>query len=236
MSATMAGLLAALWLAAGPAGVQPLGGPGESCRARSDCTPELRCIEYVCRESTAGEAAPAAATSGGVAAKPEGSAAASGWSAFALGGVHGFAGLALGPALTAGWTFGRSPEWGGGFLFALRGGVLLGRMEVAIEIAPGTLWRNLERSSVLSLNATMGGLLAVSPHTFWPLRFGLGVTGVKTPRDDTYMQGRLDLVGLVYQYGHMMFELSLFSPRFSSEFHHFGVWVVPFTLAATYAF
>jgi hypothetical protein len=68
------------------------------------------------------------------------------------------------------------------------------------------------------------------------LRFGLGVTGVNAPHDSTYMQGRLDLVGLIYRYGHVLFELSLFSPRFSSELRHFGLWTVPFTLGASYVF
>lgn len=159
-----------------------------------------------------------------------------GWSDFELGGAHGFGGLSLGPALTGDWYYGNEPTWRAGMLLALRGGVLLDRMELALELAPATLWWNLDRDPILSFNVTVGGLLEVAPRVYWPLRFGLGLAAVHLPHDETYLQGRLDLVGLAYLHGHVLFELSLFSVRFSSELHDFGLWTVPFTLSASYVF
>jgi hypothetical protein len=237
MSKATIGLLAALLSAPGVATGQALGAAGESCRARSDCAEGLRCVDNVCTVLPAeGETATAPSTGGATDEPVEPTAAEGGWADFELGGAHGFAGLALGPALTGGWYYGGSPAWDAGLLLAVRGGVLLDRMELALELAPVTLWWNFDVSPVLSFTVTIGGLVEVAPHLYWPLRFGLGVTGVNVPHDDTYMQGRLDLVGLVYQYGHVLFELSLFSPRFSSEFHDFGLWTVPFTLSASYVF
>jgi hypothetical protein len=159
-----------------------------------------------------------------------------GWSEFELGGAHGFAGLLLGPALTGEWYYGGEPTWRAGMLLALRGGILLDRVELALELAPATMWWSFARDPMLSFNVTVGSLVELADNVYWPLRFGLGVTGVNAPHDATYMQGRLDLVGLVYKYGHVLFELSLFSPRFSSELRHFGLWTVPFTLGASYVF
>jgi len=240
-------LAATVALAPVGAAAQALGEAGESCRARSDCAEGLRCIDNVCTAAADGvlaEPAPEPASAAPVEspeaapaedqAGPDGGGG--GWTDFALGGAHGFAGLGLGPALTGEWYYGNEPTWRAGMQLALRGGVLLDRMELALELAPDTLWWNLDRAPVLSFNVTIGGLIEIAPRLYWPLRFGLGVTGVNLPHDETCMQGRLDLVGLAYLYGHVLFELSLFSARFSSEFHHFGLWTVPFTISASYVF
>jgi hypothetical protein len=233
----LAGLLASSLLLGAPAAstAQALGGEGESCQARSDCAEGLRCLGNVCTASTDAAAGPEP----GPPAEPapaEQTATAGGWSDFALGGAHGFVGLALGPALTGDWFYGGSPTWHPGMLLALRGGILLDRIELALEFAPVSLWWSFERDPVLSFNVTIGGLVELTDHLYWPFRFGLGVTGVNAPHDETYMQARLDLAGIVYQYGHLLFELDLISVRFSSEFRDFGLWAVPFVLAASYVF
>lgn len=159
-----------------------------------------------------------------------------GWMDFELEGVHGFAGVALGPALMGDWYYGSSPTWHPGFLLALRGGVLFDHVELAAELAPVSMWWSFDAPSIFSFNLTIGGQLELAPHVFWPLRFGLGATAVNLPHDEAAMQGRLDLIGLIYQAGHVEIELDLLSARFSSEFQHFGLWSAPFALAGSYVF
>jgi len=68
----------------------------------------------------------------------------------------------------------------------------------------------------------------------WPLRFGLGLAALELPVTPVHMQGRLDLIGLVYQHGHLLFELDLPSIRFCSEFRTVGIWAWLFTISITY--
>ncbi len=137
--------------------------------------------------------------------------------------------------MTGYWNYGGPVDVESAFFFALRAGVLLGRTEFALEIAPRTwLWDFDPKLSSFSLNVSIGGLLKLGRRTFWPIRFGLGFTTGDLPLKDVYMQGRLDLIGLVFQHGHLLFEINLPSTRFHSELRHVGIWSWLFNLSVSY--
>jgi hypothetical protein len=159
---------------------------------------------------------------------------ASAWTGFELGGTHLFGGLTFAPGLTGFWPYGGGVAVEAALLFGLRVGVLFDRVELAAELVPVTWWWRLGADPTLTFNLSVGGLLRVADRVHWPLRFGLGLAAVGTPTDEVYMLGRLDLIGLAYQYGHLLFELSLPSVRFSTEFQSLGIWAWLFNLSVTY--
>lgn len=257
-----------------PAWAEALGEAGESCRARADCREGLRCLENTCTAPAAGaceadadcaegqtcvEGSCAAAETGGDAAAAPAEQGEAGettespetgrrWADFELEGTHFFAGLTFAPGLTGFWPYGGGVDVWFGFLFSLRAGVLFGRTELSIELAPDSwVWDfdpaahlyfsdhdwegNVESLSFL---VNIGGLVRLADNLSWPLRFGLGLAALELPLTDVYMQGRLDLIGLAYQYGHLLFELNLPSIRFSSEFRNVGIWGWLFTLSVSY--
>lgn len=230
-------------LAAGPLGAQQQAGDvGESCRARVDCRQGLRCVQNICREPVVAcrqdadcgigmvcqagrcqEVALGATRKGG------------GWSDFTLGGTHFFGGVTFAPGMTGFWDYGGPVEVHAGFMFALRLGMLFDRTELALELAPKTwIWDFDQDLSSLSFNVSIGGLVSVARQTYWPLRFGLGLTHGDLPLEEVYMQGRLDLIGLAFNYGHLLFEISLPSTRFHTEFKHVGIWAWLFNLSIYY--
>jgi hypothetical protein len=44
----------------------------------------------------------------------------------------------------------------------------------------------------------------------------------------------LDLIGLAYRWGHLLFEISLPSVRFQTEFERIGIWGWVFNLGVSY--
>ena len=60
------------------------------------------------------------------------------------------------------------------------------------------------------------------------------VSIVNTWNDEVFMQGRLDLIGIVYRWGHLLFEVDLPSIRFHSVFQHLGIWGWMFNLSVSY--
>ena len=172
------------------------------------------------------------------------------WADFRLGGTHFIGGLTFAPGLTGFWPYGGDlPVWAS-FFFALKAGVLFNRTELSVELAPVTwVWdfdpRNNTSSRVLghsyegNLNSlsflvNIGGYIRLADNVYWPFRFGLGLSAHELPLENVYMQGRLDLIGIVYHYGHLMFELNLPSIRFHSEFQNIGIWGWLFTLTISY--
>jgi hypothetical protein len=97
-------------------------------------------------------------------------------------------------------------------LFALKAGVLLGRAELGIELAPFTqlYWYIPTAEAHL-----YGGYhLRLSEKVSWPVRAGLGVLiGAKEPRPDLY--ARVDLVGLSIRTGSTLIDVHLSSVRFT---------------------
>jgi len=195
-------------------------GRGQPCSAGAECRDGLACVGGTCR--AAGEAAP-----------PQGGARQR-WAAFELSGTHAFAGVTFAPGVTGYWPYGGGVAVDAGFLFAVRGGVLFDRTELALEIAPVTWLWDFDAKPMLTLNVSIGGLVQVAGHVFWPLRFGLGFAAVNSPTEDVYMEGRLDLIGLAYQYGHLLFELSLPSVRYHTEFLQLGIWAWLFNISVAY--
>lgn len=195
--------------------------PGESCTSGSDCDEDATCHEGRC---TPKDDAPAPATPG---AEPA-------WADYSIDGTHGFVGVGLGPGASGFWTYKQKVIAKPEFLFALRGGLLFDRAEIGIELAPVTWVPDFEGKPILSFLVSVGGLPALGEHVFWPLRFGLGLAGVNTPNDAVLMQGRVDLIGLAYQYGHLLFELDLPSTRFASDLKTYGIWSWVGNLAVSY--
>jgi hypothetical protein len=219
--------------------------PG-ACEADADCAAEQACQDGRCAAVGAeAEGEPTPEPAEGAAATPE---AGRRWADFELQGPHFFAGVTFAPGMTGFWDYGGAlPVWAA-FLFSLRAGVLFGRVELSAELAPVTwVWDfspeehphfadhqwegNVESLSFL---VNVGGLIRLANNVSWPLRFGLGLVSHELPLTDVYMQGRLDLIGLVYQYGHLLFELDLPSIRFCSEFQNVGIWGWLFTISITY--
>jgi hypothetical protein len=163
-----------------------------------------------------------------------------GWADFTLGGTRFFGGITLAPGMTGYWNYGGPVDVEPAFFFALRLGVLFEKTELALEIAPKTWVWDLDdpKRKSFSLNASIGGLIRVANHAYWPIRFGLGLTAgdLETPnvQKNVYMQGRIDLIGIVYQYGHLLFEVNLPSTRFHSEFQNIGIWAWLFNLSVSY--
>jgi len=85
------------------------------------------------------------------------------------------------------------------------------------------------------LLVSIGGLVQLGDaDVYWPLRFGLGLSAVNTWNDEVFMQGRLDLIGIVYKWGHLLFEIDLPSIRFHSDLRNLGIWGWMFNLSVTY--
>ena len=87
---------------------------------------------------------------------------------------------------------------------------------------------------MLTFNVSVGGLVPVAGDVFWPMRFGLGLAAVNSPTGEVYMLGRVDLIGLAYQVGHLLFEISLPSVRYSTEFRQLALWSWLFNISISY--
>jgi hypothetical protein len=189
-----------------------LGGPGESCRARSDCETSLACIDNTCVDPNAPR--PPKPT-------PE---------HFELRGVHAFLGLAMhgGPAwlvTNSNGVTSNDPNLQGSFAFALRGGLFAGRSELAIEISPMTdiVYRNVPPAFTgPAFGATFSYAYYAPLHegpnvsVYWPIRIGAGVlAGGDNTYGLAYVQGRLDLVGFAVRVGHVMIGVELPSFRYA---------------------
>jgi hypothetical protein len=240
MSRTSVSLLVAFALTsfALPCLADDRGGPGESCRARSDCQEGLRCVRSTCVAPGA-EPAVSPARSGEVDDTE-------GWSTFRLRGPHPFVGV-TGMAGAAGFGLSNDtryvwaeskPQAAG--LFALRGGVFFGRNELALELSPMTYaWHTNTRGPAFQFNATYGHYLPMhegrSVSVYWPLRIGVGMFAGNT-EDQVFFQARTDLLGVALRVGHLMIDFTLSSFRYglspvsvsrsygynNGVFHHFA--------------
>lgn len=222
---------------------QALGGEGESCRARADCEEGLRCIEQVCvapesaDEEVTADVESAADENADNESSPldDGAEGDSDWADFELEGPHFFAGISIGPGVSGNWFYGGGVAVEGAMIFSIQMGVLFGRTELSIEISPMTWVQDFDADPMFSLLVSVGGLIPLGDaNVYWPLRFGLGLSAVNTWNDEVFMQGRLDLIGIVYRWGHLLFEVDLPSIRFHSEFQHLGIWGWMFNLSVSY--
>lgn len=210
--------LAFVLLAAQARADERLSGAGESCRAKADCAAGLDCVGETCVAPGAAKPEPARGET------PEGGGSAGArWLAFALEGVHPFVGLEWsGGPEWAGTVWGQGSQFArwvdGGFLFALRGGVHVGRHELAAEVSPFTYVPTLPRASaVLQANGSYAYFAPIysgeSVHVYWPLRAGVGVmAGANNTNGLVYFQARADVVGVAVQIGHVT--LDFHAPSF----------------------
>lgn len=274
------------------AAAPPVGGVGESCRAKADCAAGLSCLSNVCRDQMEGAsctaradcgtgqlkcveskcvssttpATPPADTSGttqpktsepksdffsgGSSSKPEpsagsGGSSGSGGSAGSSGtfgsldeeedeprrerssgrssnrtegfeGIQPHVGMALGGGPTVAVS-GRGSGTVGGFLFALKGGVLIDRIELGLEFSPVTFLPAAELPDypVLQMNAYAGYHIPVYENFSWPLRGGLGFSAVNSP---AALELRFDLIGISALFGPVLLDLYLPSFRVFTDF------------------
>ncbi len=206
-----------------------LSGAGESCKTTNDCKLGLRCNQNECTDSRAGASCKSAFDCGGRecasgacvgAPTPSGDDTApireggKPWMEFALGGAHLFAGVTwlVGPAF-AGRLDGNG-RWdnslNGSFVFAVRGGVLVGRHEIAVEVSPMTyaFYRSISAPQ-FQFNGTYGYLVPLIEKKFalyWPLRAGVGAF-FGNISSNVYFQARADLVGLALRVGRVIGEV-----------------------------
>jgi hypothetical protein len=212
-----------------------LGGPGESCRARTDCRKGLKCRSNVCADEREGESCGATSDCGGelkcisnVCTSPLGNAAPSGggggdsgWMRFKLDGLHPFVGTAFlgGPnvLVSSGIAgFGGGSVVDTGFNWVLRGGVYINKNEIALEISPGSYVATFPSAGVgFQFNVSYGYLFTLSESSsgasaYWPIRIGVGM--VAGNGASPAFQGRVDLVGIAIKIGHVI--VDLYSPSF----------------------
>ncbi len=203
---------------AAPPPASTLGGAGESCRARSDCQPNLRCLSNVCRDPLEGVSCGASAecgvhlrcydhvcrAPGAQFAMPEGRRS-------RIDGVRPFVGIStlIGPFV--------SSEFGVAMAAALRFGIYAGIHELAIEVTPFSTLYALE-DPVFQANASYAVLLPMTRGSgvalYWPLRLGIGVVA-NTNDDNVYVEARGDLLGLAFQIDQIMVDFHLPSFRFA---------------------
>lgn len=238
----------------------PQGGPGESCRARADCLPGLGCYNNVCRAAEGAAPPPPP-----VGYPPPGYGPPPGYApppapltppprrdqvVFERE-VSGFLGLELGP----GFSIVNSPPVSSSFNFGLKGGLIFGRTQLAIEAAPYT-WLPAGTSLKLAqVGLTYGSYVRLARHWYLPLKFGLGAvvgvsggantvtrggvsigggTGINS--DTKMFVSRADVLGLAYATRHLIIELNLFSFRYGTDFTNNNVYSFNFNLGVSYVF
>jgi hypothetical protein len=178
-------------------------GLGESCRARADCAAGLACVRETCMDESS--------------AVGEREEVLDDFQRFSYEGVHGFAGLLLAGGPSAFHSFSRSrTSLFGNFAFSFRGGVTLGRLELAVELSPMTHWMITQGLGPhFQVSGTVGYLLPMVERgawkVSWPLRIGAGALAGNTARP--LFEARADLVGLQIAYGHAALDLYLPSVR-----------------------
>ncbi|MCC7383773.1 MAG: hypothetical protein IT384_18170 [Deltaproteobacteria bacterium] len=123
-----------------------------------------------------------------------------------LAGNHVFGGFAVAPGLMAA----RGGPYGS-LNIAFRGGVLLARNELLLEISPVTSWYALEAPSQLTVNAAYGRYIALTPDLFYVLRGGFGLVAVNI--SEAALQLRADPIGAALQMGRVLFEVDFPSIR-----------------------
>ncbi len=213
------------------------GGEGESCRARNDCDKGLLCVDHVCVDERLGEPCTDNDECGGGslvcrdktcaarhAGEGEGASAET-----TLTGVHPFVGVAVrgGPSFGLDTLNQSSPifssytttQTAGSVAFALRGGVLLGRHEIALEIAPFSdqYFSNIPGPAFHAV-ATYGYYVPLYERSgfasvYWPLRVGAGIlAGGDNTGGLAFFTARADLVGIGVRLPHFLltFELPSF--------------------------
>ncbi|MBW2523337.1 MAG: hypothetical protein JRI23_04150 [Deltaproteobacteria bacterium] len=150
----------------------------------------------------------------------DGDGAPSEWERFRLGvdnhflfGLAGGWGLSV-PMAADGTTGGVIPSAHG----AVRVGGLFDLTELALEVSPMTYWLSTKTSAAFAAHVTIGQLAELDERLFWPGRFGAGLLVVPESSSEAAFLARLDLIGLAFNYGHLLFDFALPSFRIATDF------------------
>ncbi len=226
-----------------PQPTAPLGGAGESCRARADCKADLKCMNQVCTDQHEGETCGATSdcgtelkcinskcTSPGGAHPAHaggGDVGSSEWMKFTPtdGAIHPYVGITVGGGFdtggVSGFVGGGFNTFDGAFLFALEGGIVMGNHQLSLEISPFTyIVDGKGNGPVFEALASYAYLIPLTTmgdlHFFWPIRFGAGIlAGGDNSGDLAYFQMRADVLGVALHAGHAMVEFHLPTFRFA---------------------
>jgi hypothetical protein len=213
---------------------------GASCGATSECGSHLVCRQNQC-------VAPAAASTPLTSARVYASAAPSpvapvvsselapAWNhPFEEGSTHFFAGFSLAPGYTGKSVYGYD-SGSTAFMFNLRAGVLIGRNEIAFELAPGTfiLKDNLGEAKGVATALSYAHFIRVAHNLYWPLRVKVGYAGAIDLKDTFSVGG--SLLGLAYTWKHVLFEVAPTS-RYVTDFGSLKTYDVLVNLSASYVF
>jgi hypothetical protein len=174
------------------------------------------------------------------------------WMDFTFGGVRGFVGAGIGGGpyaffTTEGFNAGQVGVIGGIQLSA-RGGVIIDRHEVGIEVSL-PLWYTTDNDLPVAfqVNAAYAYLAKITKlpaggrpdaiELYWPLRVGLGtIVLVDDDGDATALfQARADVVGVGLQVGNLLLEVNAPSVRFFAPDRGFHM-LFGFGLNASYMF
>jgi hypothetical protein len=176
--------------------------------------------------------------------------------AVSLVGVRGFGGIVLGGGASlhswraaSGNQLDRPTTWGS-FLFALRAGLLVQRLEISLEWAPGTYEPVMGKSSdaydnglwLTSFTGSFAYHIPVTRGAYWPLRIGAGFISRSTETnsagrrvtDSTDFQGRIDLFNISVKTKYVFLDFSFPSVRYVTDFDAFHRWSGLFTVGAAY--
>lgn len=195
----------------------------DACHTREDCQAGFKCVWNYCVAEHEEQTEDLWSSR-----KPrEHASSSSSSSSRELTGVHSFIGLALaGGMLNGGYTSSETTIWGKGldssFVFALRGGMLFGHGEIALEIAPFTeVWdAQRERGPAFEANITAAYRIpfarVLDVPLSWPLRAGVGIlAGGDNTGDDVFFEARLDPIGVSFQSGPVVVDFIAPSIRYA---------------------
>jgi hypothetical protein len=159
----------------------------------------------------------------------------SAWSAFELGGLHPVVGVTLAPGVAGFVPFSGELRGEVAGLFAVRGGLLVDRTAIVAELAPATwIWDPDPRRFTVTFSLAASHLFRLLDNLYWPIGGGLGVAANDIPITSAYFHVHLDVIGLVYQYGHLLFEVVLPSIRFDSDLQRNAIVGFMFCFSVSY--
>jgi hypothetical protein len=205
---------------------QNLGGSGESCRARSDCRADLKCVRHTCVEEGdrgARESEEKADT------EP-------------FEGTHGYIGMTIGGggalfALHNSGFYGGGTTGLGAFQASLAMGVLVDRFQLELELSPASLIYFAGGTlPAFQGNMTIGTLAPIAKGLSWPFRIGGGGGFVFSGGVGGFAELRADVMGLVWRNGNLMVQANF--PSFRYMFFPPGVSILTWVtnVGVAYAF
>ncbi len=157
------------------------------------------------------------------------------WSDFKIGdGVCPYVGVVALPGFGVqgaanGWT-----DIEPAVLVAAKLGLLFDRTELAVEVSPVSWWVLQGKMAVFQANLTIGSLMRLTDRLYFPMRGGMGVAAVNLPTANLVV--RADVLGLGYNYGHLLIEATFPSIRHMTDFRTHAAFDFLFGLSCSYAF